>query len=117
VKNDAGEKFATSWLKDHPRDLSFRHFLGEQSIAKKDYALAIKQYSTIIEMEPNDVPALNNLAWVSGQQKDPKAVTYAERRLCDCSRQRCHRRHLWHVLMDRGEVARGCRTSAEMRLR
>ena len=48
-------------------------------MAGKDFAFAVKQYKTLLEIEPNDVLALNNLAWVSGQLKDPKALEYAEK--------------------------------------
>ena len=33
----------------------------------------------MLESQPNNVLALNNLAWVSGQLKDPKALEYAEK--------------------------------------
>ena len=73
------EKFAATWLKDHPKDLHYLHFKSQQAIARKDYAAAARQYKAILEIQPNDPLALNNLAWVAGQLKDPKALEYAER--------------------------------------
>src|SRR4030095_13337115 len=49
------------------------------ALSKKDYAAAAKQYKAVLELEPGDALALNNLAWVAGELKDPKALEYAER--------------------------------------
>jgi predicted Zn-dependent protease len=32
-----------------------------------------------VDLQPNNATALNNLAWVSAQLKDPKAIDYAEK--------------------------------------
>lgn len=78
-KGSEADSFAASWLKDHPKDRRFRHHLAQLAIAKKDYASAAGQYNALLETNADDVLALNNLAWVAGQQKDPKALQYAER--------------------------------------
>ncbi|HEY3148138.1 MAG TPA: XrtA/PEP-CTERM system TPR-repeat protein PrsT, partial [Dongiaceae bacterium] len=72
------EKFAASWLKSHPDDFVFRTYIADVVMVQKDYAAAAAQYRTILEQHPNDVHVLNNLAWILGEQKDPKAVEYAE---------------------------------------
>ncbi len=77
--NAEAEKFTASWLKDHPNDVWFRAYLAEVALGKKDYAEAARQYKTILESEPDNVTVLNNLAWSSGQLKDPKAIEYAEK--------------------------------------
>ena len=53
--------------------------MAESAIEKKDYAGAARQYKAMLEIQPNDALALNNLAWVAGQLKDPKAIEYAEK--------------------------------------
>jgi len=73
------EKMATSWLKEHPRDVAFRLHLGDIATGNKDYPLAAQHYRSLIEIQPNNALALNNLAWVSGQLKSPKAIEYAEK--------------------------------------
>ena len=78
-KGAEADSFAASWLKDHPKDRAFRHHQAGSAIVKKDYASAARQYQALLDIEPNDVLALNNLAWVAGQLKDPKALEYAER--------------------------------------
>ena len=78
-KRAEADSFAASWLRDHPKDRGFRHYLAQIAIAKKDYASAAGQYNALLENNQDDVLALNNLAWVAGQLKDPNALQYAER--------------------------------------
>jgi len=73
------DKVMAAWLKDHPADTTFRAYLAEVAMEKQDYANAAKYYRLILEKQPNDASALNNLAWVLGQLKDPKALEYAEK--------------------------------------
>ena len=44
---------------------------------KSDFATAAQQYKLVLELRPDDALALNNLAWASGELKDPKAIEYA----------------------------------------
>jgi putative PEP-CTERM system TPR-repeat lipoprotein len=78
-KGAEADSFAATWQKEHPKDRAFRLSLAQDAIGKKDYAAAVRLYKTLIELEPGDALALNNLAWVSGELKDPKALEYAER--------------------------------------
>ena len=49
------------------------------ALGKKDYPSAARQYKALLEIAPNNVMLLNNVAWASGQMKDPKALEYAEK--------------------------------------
>ena len=73
------DKITASWLKEHPADRAFPSYLAETALAKKDYAGAARLYRTLVQSNPKDAASLNNLAWVSGQLKDPKALEYAEK--------------------------------------
>lgn len=73
------EKFATNWSKDHPKDIAFRMHQGDLATARKDYAAATQHYNTALALQPNNALVLNNLAWVSGAMKSPKAMEYAEK--------------------------------------
>lgn len=73
------EKFAASWSKDHPKDIAFRMHQGDLATARKDYAAATQHYNTALALQPNNALVLNNLAWVSGEMKSPKAMEYAEK--------------------------------------
>ena len=42
------EKFSAQWTKDHPKDVSFRRYLADVSLARRDFAGALGQYRTIL---------------------------------------------------------------------
>ena len=46
------EKFAAQWTKDHPKDVNFRRYLADVSLARRDYAGALGQYRTILQSSP-----------------------------------------------------------------
>ncbi|MDR2113233.1 MAG: PEP-CTERM system TPR-repeat protein PrsT [Candidatus Accumulibacter sp.] len=81
ARNVPGEadKFAAAWLKEHPKDQRFRLYLAESATARKDYAMAIRHYRTLLDGQPDNPALLNNLAWVMAQNKDPKAFELAEK--------------------------------------
>ena len=72
-------KFAAGWLAEHPRDLIFRYFLGESAMTRSDYANAEANYLAVLSQQPDHVPALNNLAWVTAKLKKPGALAYSEK--------------------------------------
>ena len=78
-KTAEADKAATSWLKDHPKDVAFRLYSGDLATARKDYPAAVQYYRAAVDLQPENALALNNLAWVSGQMKSPKALEYAEK--------------------------------------
>ncbi|HEY2817734.1 MAG TPA: XrtA/PEP-CTERM system TPR-repeat protein PrsT [Casimicrobiaceae bacterium] len=71
--------FAEKWIREHPTDTTMLQALGEQSLAKKEYASSAARYRAILEIAPDNAVALNNLAWLLGEAGDPKAREYAER--------------------------------------
>ena len=71
-------KLALEWVKGNPKDILFRTYLAERSVTARNYDSAAQQYKAILAINPKNPLALNNLAWVAGQLKDPKAIGYAE---------------------------------------
>ena len=74
---EAGSRL-TQWLKEHPADTATRTYIAGIYLAAKKNKEAIEQYETILRQEPKYVPALNNIAWLYQQEKDPRALEYAE---------------------------------------
>lgn len=72
-------KLANDWVKDHPKDSGFRVHLGDLAIARRLFAEANQHYQAALLLQPNNPLVLNNLAWVAGQLKSPKAIEYAEK--------------------------------------
>ena len=69
------------WLSSHPEDAVFRTYVAEQALRTRDLKSAVTHYQALIALQPDNVAALNNLAWALGQLGDPKSLGYAERAL------------------------------------
>ena len=66
------------WQAANPDDPLIPMFLAESSLADKQFKVAIERFEAIVKRNPNNVVALNNLAWTYQQAKDPRALATAE---------------------------------------
>ncbi|MCL2345669.1 MAG: PEP-CTERM system TPR-repeat protein PrsT, partial [Desulfobulbus sp.] len=73
------ERWAATWNQAHPKDVGIRLYQGDLATARKDYGEAVRLYQIVLDIQPNNPLALNNLAWVLGQLKSPQALAYAEK--------------------------------------
>lgn len=73
------EKHAATWLKENPKDVGFRMYMGDLASAANSYGQAATYYQSALALQPNNALILNNLAWAAGQTKSPKALEYAEK--------------------------------------
>ena len=78
-KATEADALAKKWLAEHPKDTTFRIYLAERALGEKNLRSAVTLYQSVIALQPDNVVALNNLAWSAGQLGDPKAISYAER--------------------------------------
>lgn len=72
------------YLGREPLDLPMRILLAQQLAELKQTDLAIREYRRVLESEPDNVVALNNLAWLlgaSGSSKQSEALALAQRAL------------------------------------
>lgn len=67
------------WLQAHPGDLAIRNTRASIDLTRGDQAAAIARYEAILKDAPDDVIALNNLAYLSQTSERKKALVYAER--------------------------------------
>lgn len=72
---------AEAWLRKNPNDIAVRNTLAEQLVQAGDLPGARRQYDAILKTAPTNAVALNNLANVLIELKDPGAVDMAERAL------------------------------------
>ena len=105
----AGEadRFAASWLKEHAKDMQFQLYLAEAATAQKNFAVASKYYRALVDAQPENPALLNNLAWSMAQNKDPKAIDYAEKANKLAPDQPAFMDTLGVLLVDKGDTARG----------
>jgi putative PEP-CTERM system TPR-repeat lipoprotein len=77
----AGESIATlqSWLADHPGDPGVRLLLAGAYTRQDRVDDAVPEYQKVLQDNPDNVLALNNLAWFLRKQDTAKALGYATR--------------------------------------
>lgn len=78
-KQKDADAHTAQWLKAHPEDGAYRGYLGDTYLHQGKLREAATQYQAIVQQTPNNIVALNNLAWVLQKLKDPQALAYAER--------------------------------------
>jgi putative PEP-CTERM system TPR-repeat lipoprotein len=75
------DALVSKWMAENPKNLTVRLHLAERAMVGKNLKAAATQYQAIIAIDGSNALALNNLAWISGELGDPKAIGYAERAL------------------------------------
>lgn len=78
-KAGAAKSFASQWLSTHSRDTNFLFYLGSHAELAHDLSGAEQRYREVLAIDPNNILALNNLAMLLLQRKDPGATALAER--------------------------------------
>ncbi len=69
-KPAAADALLTGWLGTHPDDVATLSVLGSLQVQQKQTAQAQATLAHLIALRPADAAALNNLAWLHGQQGD-----------------------------------------------
>lgn len=72
---------ASQWLDKHPRDVAVHKAVADGHAAMGNFAAARAAYQHALELAPDDVEAMNNLANALLRLKDPTALGVAERAL------------------------------------
>lgn len=67
------------WVDRSPTDYITRLQYAVELQNQKQSDAAIEQYRKVVDINERNVIALNNLAWLLSERKDPEAVRYAER--------------------------------------
>ncbi|MDX1252536.1 MAG: PEP-CTERM system TPR-repeat protein PrsT [Gammaproteobacteria bacterium] len=95
------------WLAEHPDDMGVRIILASTYQVDRKGKEAVEQYKKVLEKQPNNVVALNNLAWLSYEQGYPGAVDYAEKAYSLAPEQPVIGDTLGWILVQKGQVKRG----------
>ena len=100
------DKFAASWYKDNPKDTIFPLYMANLALTSRDFTGAEKLYRNVIQLEPNNAIAYNNLAWVTGQLKKDGAVALAEKAVALVPNQPAYIDTLAMLLSDKDDYAK-----------
>ncbi len=65
-------------MTQHPDDVTIPLMLAQQHQQQKDLAAAKTGYRKVLGIDADNVVALNNLAFLLTEEKDPKGLEYAE---------------------------------------
>lgn len=95
------------WLKAQPADFSVRAYLAQHYMNTGRIPEAIGQYETILQYASDNVLALNNLAALYQQQKDPRALATAEMAYKHSPKDAATQDTLGWILVEQGQLKRG----------
>ena len=73
------EDVLKAWLAKHTDDAGMRLMLAQYYLDHDRNDDAAGQYEAVLKTFPTNVDAMNNLAWIYTEQKNPKALALAER--------------------------------------
>lgn len=67
------------WLSTNPDDAGVRIVKATADLAEGKTETAVANYEKVLESAPENIVALNNLAWLYDEKDDPRALEYAKR--------------------------------------
>jgi putative PEP-CTERM system TPR-repeat lipoprotein len=105
-KEQKASQGLAQWLKDHPNDVQALLYAAEQNLIAKQYQPAAAQLETAVKLAPNNVLALNNLAWTYQQLNNPKALETAEKAYSLAGNSPAVLDTLGSILTDKGDSKR-----------
>ncbi|MBA4177486.1 MAG: PEP-CTERM system TPR-repeat protein PrsT [Leptothrix sp. (in: Bacteria)] len=73
------ERLSAEWTKANPKDAAFLYYLGDLALAQKKLDEAEARYRAVLEVQPENALAMNNVAWLLASQRKPGAVALAEK--------------------------------------
>jgi putative PEP-CTERM system TPR-repeat lipoprotein len=106
-KTREADALAARWIADHPRDTAVRLLQANRAMRARDLTLAASHYKALLAVDPDNVVALNNLAWIGGETGDPGALAYAERAAKLAPQSASVLDTLGMLLVKRGDARRG----------
>ncbi len=78
-KTKEADARVAQYMKENPDDMLLNMYAGESRLNAKQYKEAVPFFETVIKKNPDNIVALNNVAWAYQQLKDPRALPTAEK--------------------------------------
>lgn len=95
------------FIKEFPGEPISTMYLAEGQLQAKQFKPAIANFEAVLKKSPNNVLALNNLAWAYQQDKDPRALATAEQALKLAPESPAVMDTLGWILVEKGDLKRG----------
>jgi putative PEP-CTERM system TPR-repeat lipoprotein len=73
------DRLAADWIREQPKDAAFLYYQGDLAMSRKDYAGAEVHYRAVLQLQPSNALAMNNVAWMLAQQGKTGGVAMAEK--------------------------------------
>lgn len=97
----------TAWLARNPRQVQPRAYLATVYARSGRTREALEQYDQLLKVDPYNALALNDVAWLYQQAKDPRALGVAERAYKVMPANPHVMDTLGWILVEKGDAARG----------
>ncbi len=104
---EQAQQLRSAWLKDAPRDLATRLYLGYSLLQAGRGREAQAEFQAALEIEAAAIPALVGMAAALDAQADTRALQYAELAFQKSNRSAATSDLLGWMLVSRGEARRG----------
>ncbi len=95
------------WLTSHPDDIGALQYSAGENLERGQTRQAIEQYERVLQKDPNNAIALNNLAILYQREKNPRALELAERAYKVVPDSSTTSDTLGWILVESGNTARG----------
>ena len=106
-KEKEADTHINQWLRDHPADRAVQAYLALHYLSIGQNKQAIRHYEALVQADPKDVRAMNNLAWAYQQEKDSRALKLAENAYAVDARNPAVLDTLGGILVESGDMQRG----------
>ena len=101
------EQKLLTWLKTKPADIAVRNYLAEVYLQAARYPDAIAHYQMLLQVQPDNIVALNNLAALYQQGKDSRALATAQKAYALAPEHPAVQDTLGWILVEQGQLAQG----------
>ncbi len=108
-----GQATLKDWLEKHPTDMGVQYTLANNYLLQNRLEDAKAAFAKVVMEQPDNAPALNNLAWLLRQEDPAKAQQYAERALKVAPNWPPAMDTLGMLLLDQGQTERPLRLFKE----
>lgn len=95
------------WRTSYPKDMHALLYSGEAALGQGRYPAAAAAFEAVLQHAPDNVPALNNLAWTYLQMHDARALPMAEKASRAAPANPTVMDTLGWILVEQGQGARG----------